>query len=54
MGQAQTNLPDLLSIDPDSIPKAEIPAMLSALSALQGRLAVRLLAIPGESATCRA
>ena len=36
--------PDVLNIDPSAIPADKIPAVLSALAALQGALAARLIA----------
>lgn len=36
--------PDVLNIDPSVIPADKIPALLSALAALQGALAARLIA----------
>jgi len=38
--------PDLLNIDPSAIPTNQIPAVLSALAALQGALAARLIVSP--------
>jgi predicted DNA-binding transcriptional regulator AlpA len=35
--------PDVLNIDPSAIPADKIPAVLSALAALQGALAARLI-----------
>ncbi|WP_333650172.1 helix-turn-helix transcriptional regulator [Candidatus Binatus sp.] len=43
-------LPEVLHIDPSAIPSDQIPAVLSALAALQGALAARLIASP-EAAT---
>jgi hypothetical protein len=39
-------LPEVLHIDPSAIPEDQIPAVLSALAALQGALAARLIASP--------
>ena len=43
-------LPDVLNIDPSAIPTNQIPAVLSALAALQGALAARPFVSP-EAAT---
>ena len=42
-------LPEVLQIDPSAIPMEQIPAVLCALAALQGALAVRLIASPGAA-----
>lgn len=39
-------LPEVLRMDPSAIPTNQIPAVLSALAALQGALAARLIASP--------
>lgn len=38
--------PDVLNIDPSAIPADQIPAVLTALAALQSALAARLMATP--------
>ncbi len=47
-------LPDPRTIDPASIPADQIPAVLTAIAAVQTALAVRLMAMPAQPETAAA